>query len=163
MPVSNLTRLISINQTLICIAVLSPVILGLSYFMQYILGYEPCRLCVAQRAPYFLTLATSLCGVFSTKKNAVLLLIVVYFSALLLLSSYHVLIQLGFMPDHCATNAPATIESFKSNLFKPRIPCATTSWSILGISPSTMNAVISIFFIILLIRVRRSICGFTSK
>jgi disulfide bond formation protein DsbB len=157
MTVNNLTKLVSLNQAFAILALFSFVILSISYYMQYFGGHIPCKLCIAQRVPFFLVSFTSIIGIFSSQKKLLLLLNICCLSALFFIASYHFLIQLGVMPDRCVTHQPASIATFKEGLFKPTMPCSTVSWSLLGLSPSALNVLISLFCITLLLRVRSSL------
>ena len=58
-----------------------------AYFIQYVLGHQPCNLCLIERIPYFLSIIVILIFLFIKKfeKITLLILSIIFFSATLLL------------------------------------------------------------------------------
>ena len=68
-----------------------------AYYIEYIMGYQPCNLCLIERIPYLLSLVLLLIN-FKFKINEkylVLILILIFFSSLII-SLYHYGIEQGF-------------------------------------------------------------------
>ena len=133
---------------------LSFFILLTAYFIQYILGYQPCSLCVIERVPYILTI-TILIFYYQFQKNiiffSVLLLLIFAFS--FLISFYHFGIEQGLInePNVCASNNLDLItkESVLKSLQKININCKDVAFKIFGISLTTYNMLISILMFLI--------------
>ena len=72
------------NKTLFFVLILSILILGSAFYIQYVLGYEACNLCIFQRIPYFLAIILVFFNFFIKdigKYIFVLLLIIFSFSS----------------------------------------------------------------------------------
>ena len=71
-----------------------------AYYIEFILGYQPCNLCLIERIPYALALIILIIN-FKFKKNEkflILLLILIFFFSLLV-SIYHFGIEQGFFQE----------------------------------------------------------------
>ena len=72
-----------------------------AYFIQYVLGYQPCNLCLIERIPYiFSIIIISIC-LFTQKfeKITLIILSLIFFSAMLI-AFYHVGIEQGFIKEN---------------------------------------------------------------
>ena len=58
-------------------------------YIEYILGYNPCKLCLYQRMPYIITIFVSFIGYNYYKNEKILTLIIIIFSISVLVSGYH--------------------------------------------------------------------------
>ena len=130
------------------------VTLFLAYVIQYILGFQPCNLCIIERIPYALSLII-LILIYIFKKDqvfySVLLLLIFAFS--LLISFYHFGIEQGFISESsiCASNATdlTTKDQILKSFEEIRISCKDVAFRIFGLSLTTYNIIISLlmFFI----------------
>ena len=73
----------------------SILVLASAYFIEHVLGYEACNLCLIGRFPYFFVIAFSLVF-FCFKKFKKILLILIFISFLVLLSAYFIEYVLGY-------------------------------------------------------------------
>ena len=78
------------------------IILTLSFFsliaalyVEYILGFKPCMLCIYQRIPYAIAILISLIVFFIGNRNILLIILGLTFLSGILLSGYHVSIEKG--------------------------------------------------------------------
>ncbi len=121
--------------------------LAAAFYIEYILGFKPCILCVYQRIPYAIALLISLTVFFVGNRNILLIILGLTFLAGILLSGYHISIEKGFIePIFSCTGenikALEKEEILKSlNNIKP--DCKDVDFSIFGISLATLNFIIS--------------------
>ena len=137
----------NIKKFYIIIFTLSFFSLAAALYIEYILGFKPCILCVYQRIPYAIAILISLTAFFIGNRNILLIILGLTFLAGILLSGYHVSIEKGFIePIFSCTGenieALEKEEILKSlNNIKP--DCKDVDFSIFGISLATLNFIIS--------------------
>jgi disulfide bond formation protein DsbB len=134
--------------------ILNFVILSTAYFIQYIFGYQPCKLCIIERIPYSLAIIILILN-YKFKKDqvfySVLLLLIFAFS--FLISLYHFSIEQGFINEStvCASKNLDLItkEDILNSFQKLQISCKDVAFRIFDLSLTTYNMIISIlmFFI----------------
>jgi len=130
-----------------------------AYFIEYILGYQPCNLCLIERIPYALSIILIILNYFfNQNKQFVILLLILVFAFSLLISFYHFGIEQGFFEESTicgiedANNIISKEELLKQLQLKT-ISCKDVAFSIFGLSLSTFNIVISLVIFILLIKI----------
>ena len=111
-----------------------------AYFIEYVLGHQPCNLCLIERIPYILSLLVLLIN-YKFKKierySIFLILIVFFFS--LLVSLYHFGIEQGFINESalCNVNNSSNIlskEQLLQELQKNNVSCKDVTFRIFGFS-----------------------------
>lgn len=107
--------------------------LGISFFVEYVLGIRPCILCQLQRIPYFMVGGLAILGLCVRWKQGMIRLIQACFLAGLILASYHTCVQFGFLGSPCQ---------------KKRTEQTGSSWRILGIPPPLYNGIFSLAVLI---------------
>ena len=78
-----------------------------AYFVEYILGYKPCNLCLIERLPYFFSIIIILlCLTINKFYKIVFILLTITFAVGTILSFYHFGIEQGFFKESlvCAAN-----------------------------------------------------------
>ena len=71
-----------------------------AYFIEYILGHEPCNLCLIERLPYIFTIIiTSFCLFFKKFEKFFLGILSLIFFIATLISFYHFGIEQGFITE----------------------------------------------------------------
>ena len=129
--------------------------LAAAIYIEYILGFKPCLLCIYQRIPYAIALLTSLTAFFVGNKNILLIILGLTFLAGILLSGYHVSIEKGFIEPifSCTGESIEALEKeeiLKSlNNIKP--DCKDVVFSIFGVSLATLNLIISFVLTIVIV------------
>ena len=126
-----------------------------AYFIEYILGYQPCNLCLIERIPYGLALILIFLN-FVLKENEkfVILLLILIFSFSVVISVYHFGIEQGFVKESavCGLKNSSDIIS-KEELLKQlqvkTISCKDVTFKVFGFSLTTFNIVISLVLLIL--------------
>ena len=120
-----------------------------SLFFEFALGILPCKICMWQRYLFFSILSLSLFSMI-TNYQVFVLLVLGTFVGLICVSTYHALIQFGFVSDPCSVPRVATMEEFWKAINSTTIPCAKITASIFGFPISLVNAISStvIFFLL---------------
>ena len=97
------------------ILIFSLIALISAYFIEYVLGHQPCNLCLIERIPYALSIVL-ITSIFLSKKNSkffVLLLILTFIFALSI-SFYHLGIEQGFFKE----STVCTVKNYSENISK---------------------------------------------
>jgi disulfide bond formation protein DsbB len=121
-----------------------------AYFIQYVLGHQPCNLCLIERIPYvFSTLIISFCLFTKRFEKIVLITLSLTFLCAALLSFYHFGIEQGFIKESlvCDLNSQNTELSKKALLDQLKImpvSCKEVTFKIFGLSLATFNIFISL-------------------
>ena len=145
----------NIKKFFIIIFITSFFSLTVALYVEYILGFKPCILCIYQRIPYAIALLVSLIAFFNGNKKTLLVILGLTFVASVLLSGYHVSIEKGIIePIFSCTgdniNAPEKEEILKSlNNIQP--DCRDVDFSLFGISLATLNFIISFVLTIVIV------------
>ena len=129
-----------------------------AYFIQYILGHQPCNLCLIERIPYLLTIIIiSISFIFKKYEKIYLILLILIFLFLTIISFYHFGIEQGFIKESLVCDLNSKIDSLNAEeilkeLKKETISCAEVTFKILGFSLATINTIISLIISIILIK-----------
>ena len=121
-----------------------------AYFIQYVLGHQPCNLCLIERIPYvFSILIISICSFTKRFEKIVLITLSLTFLCAALLSFYHFGIEQGFIKESlvCDLNSQNTELSKKALLDQLKImpvSCKEVTFKIFGLSLATFNIFISL-------------------
>ena len=130
-----------------------------AYFIQYVLGHQPCNLCLIERIPYiFSIIIISIC-LFTKKfeKISLIILSLTFFVAALL-SFYHLGIEQGFIKESlvCDLNnsdKELSKEALLDQLKKVSVTCKDVTFRIFGLSLATFNVFISIILSAITIKI----------
>ena len=138
------------------IFIISFVAIVTAFFIEYILGYQPCNLCLIERIPYGISIVL-ITTIFILKKNEkfFVLLLVLTFIFSLSISIYHFGIEQGFFQESIVCNIKSfsgdvTKEDLLKQLIEKTISCKDVTFMIFGLSLTSINIVISLIFIITL-------------
>ena len=136
--------------TLNIILCLSIIALCSAYFIEYILSYKPCNLCLIERLPYFLAIIIIFLGLFLNRfEKFILASLSLIFTSATILSLYHVGIEQGFFKESlvCVSNNEMNILNKKDllNEFqKTTVSCKDVEFTLFGLSLATINVIISL-------------------
>ena len=145
--------------TLKIIFLISLISLISAYFIEYILGHQPCNLCLIERIPYVLGITLIILNYFLKKNEQfIILLLILLFSFSFILSFYHFGIEQGFFEESAVCsikNASDTIskEELLEQLQVRIISCKDVTFRIFGFSLTSFNMVISLILTFLLLKV----------
>ena len=126
-------------------------------YIEYVLKYQPCKLCIYQRLPYLAVIFVSLIGFNYSNNDKILIVTIMIFSLSAILSGYHFGIENGIFDEFSAcTNGSSDIlnkskllESLNKNM---PVNCKDATFKILGISLAAINTIFSILIVIFSIR-----------
>ena len=141
------------------IFIFSAIALSSAFFIEYILGHQPCNLCLLERIPYGLSLVL-ISAIFILRKNEkfFILLIIITFIFSLAISFYHYGIEQGFFEESAVCGVKdftenITKEDLLKQLSEKTVSCKDVTFTIFGISLTTYNILLSIILVILLINI----------
>ena len=130
-----------------------------AFFIEYILGHQPCNLCLIERIPYGLSIIIIM-TIFLIKKNQkfLVLLLIITFIFSFAISFYHYGIEQGFLQESSVCAAKDLKESINKEdllrqLSEKTISCRDVTFRIFGLSLTSINIVISLLFIITLLKI----------
>ena len=130
-----------------------------AYFIEYILGHQPCNLCLIERIPYALGLILIILNYTLIKKEQfIILLLILTFAFSLIISFYHFGIEQGFFEESSVCglkNVTDTIskEELLKQLGKKTISCKDVTFKIFGLSLTTINIAISLIVTVILTKI----------
>ena len=125
-----------------------------AFFIEYILGHQPCNLCILERIPYVIAIIIVLLNYkFSQLEKIFLVLLVIVFLTATILSVYHFGIEQGFIEESLVCDlkngSEATSkEEILKQLQEQKVSCKDVTFKIFGLSLTTYNIVISILITI---------------
>ena len=125
-----------------------------AYFIEYILGHQPCNLCVYERIPYFLAILIVLINYKYNKLEKYLTLsLAIIFLIATILSLYHLGIEQGFIKESliCDLEKGANIvdkDEILKQLQQKSISCKDVTFKIFGLSLTNYNIIISLLLTI---------------
>ena len=141
------------------IFIFSAIALSSAFFIEYILGHQPCNLCILERIPYGLSLVL-ISAIFILRKNEkfFILLLIISFIFSLAISFYHYGIEQGFFEESAVCGVKdftenITKEDLLKQLSEKTVSCKDVTFRILGLSLTSINIVLSIIFIITLTKI----------
>ena len=130
-----------------------------AFFIEYVLGHQPCNLCLIERVPYMLSIIITV-TIFFFKKNQrfLVLLLIITFVFSFTISFYHYGIEQGFFQESSVCGIKNLSESLnKEDLLKQlsekTISCRDVTFRIFGLSLTSINIVINLLFIITLLKI----------
>ena len=134
--------------------------LAIAYFIQYILGHEPCNLCLIERIPYLGSLVLiSLIFIINKFEKLIAGIVLLFFVFGSVVSFYHVGIEQGLFSESLVCDSGASsIDMSKQELLKQLqnktpISCKDVTFRFFGLSLATINTVISILLSGIMIKV----------
>jgi len=156
----------NINKYLIFILFFIFIAIITAYFIQYSLGYQPCKLCIYERFPYIVSIILLIAILLNPKYQKITLLILsIVFLCSLFLSFYHFGIEQGFFIESFVCESKSLSESLSKEqlleqLKQNNVSCKDISFTILSLSLATINMVLSfilsLVFLILFINYREN-------
>ena len=138
--------------------IFSFIALSFAYFVEFILGHEPCSLCKIERIPYIGSIILGSLLLFVNRwEKIILIMILLLFLFGSIISIYHIGIEQGVFNESLLcelgmnTNIQNTDELLR-NLEKTPISCKDVTFKIFGLSLATFNAVFSIVISYILLK-----------
>ena len=121
-----------------------------AYYIEYILGYQPCNLCILQRIPYIGSIIIiTFFFIFKRFEKLILFTILILFFFGFIISFYHFGIENNFFQesficnltgDSKITNSSELLKSLKTG----PISCKDVPFKLLGMSLASINTVLTL-------------------
>jgi disulfide bond formation protein DsbB len=146
------------NLILVFILFFVSLVLISAFVIEYGFGHQPCKLCLYERIPYFLSILLIIKILFIKKYERVTLLALsLIFIGSATLAFYHFGIEQGFVSESfvCETrNLSETLskEQLLEQLKQNNISCKDVSFRILGMSLAAINTIFSLILSVMFIR-----------
>jgi len=124
--------------------------LASAFFIQYILGHQPCNLCIFERIPYLLAIIIILLNFkFNQFEKFFILLLTIVFLFGTILSLYHLGIEQGFIQESlvCDLKSGSNLlskEEILKQLQEKNVSCKDVTFKIFGLSLTSYNILISL-------------------
>ena len=142
---------------IVILAIISFTIIS-ALIIQYWLGHEPCKLCLYERIPYFLSMLLIIQIIFIKKYEKITLLILfLVFMSSTVLAFYHFGIEQGFFSESLACTSgdlskTLSKEELLEQLKQNSISCKDVGFRILGLSLAAINTIFSLVLSVIFIR-----------
>ena len=152
------------NTDIILLSILSLLILSVfsAYIIEYGLGHEPCKLCIYQRYPYFVSIFIIL-NIVIIKKYIKLSLLMLSLVSLIgsIVAFYHFGIEQGFFSESLVCDANSldqnlTKEDLLKQLSKNAISCKTVTFRVFGLSLASINTIFSLVLFVIFLKLFRN-------
>ena len=126
-------------------------------YVEYILQYNPCKLCLYQRVPYIIAIFISFVGHNYFKNNKILILIIIIFSISALISGYHFGIENNIFEEFSGCTAKSLEITDKLELLKSLnnniSNCKDVNYKLFGISLAGINLLLSLLIVFYSLRI----------
>ena len=125
-----------------------------AFFIEYVLGHQPCNLCILERIPYVVAIVIILLNYkFSQFEKIFLVLLIIVFLTATILSVYHFGVEQGFIEESLVCDLKngsgvTSKEEILKQLQEQKVSCKDVTFKIFGLSLTTYNIVISILITI---------------
>ena len=133
-----------------------------AYVIEYVLGHEPCKLCVYQRFPYIVSILLVL-SILLIKKNVKIHLLLLSLVSLLgaVLAFYHFGIEQGFFSESIVCESQnlqegLTKQDILKQLKQNTISCKDVNFTLFGLSLASINIIVSFILFMIFVRLYRN-------
>ncbi|MDC0938525.1 disulfide bond formation protein B [Candidatus Pelagibacter sp.] len=133
------------------IFLISVIALVSAFFIEYVLGHQPCNLCILERIPYLLAIIIIILlnFKFSQYEKFFILLLSIIFLAGAIISLYHLGIEQGFIKESlvCDLKSGSNLlskEEILKQLQEKNVSCKDVTFKIFGLSLTSYNILISL-------------------
>ena len=130
-----------------------------AYFIEYVLGLQPCNLCLFERIPYIGALIIIVVNYkFNNLEKYLILLLIFVFLAGTFISLYHLGIEQGFIKESLLCDLKngskiLTKEELLQQLQEKMVSCKDVTFKIFGFSLTTLNLIISLLITIIFTKI----------
>ena len=126
-------------------------------YIEYVLKYQPCKLCIYQRLPYLTAIFVSFIGFNYSNNDKILIIIIMIFTISAIISGYHFGIENNLIEEISSCTNNSLEISNKSKLLETLnksmpVDCKDATFKILGVSLAAINTILSILIVIFSIR-----------
>ena len=132
------------------IFLISVIALVSAFFIEYVLGHQPCNLCILERIPYILTIIIILLTYkFNHLEKFFILLLSIIFLLGAIISLYHLGIEQGLIQESlvCDLKSGSNLlskEEILKQLQEKSVSCKDVTFKMFGLSLTSYNILISL-------------------
>ena len=121
-------------------------------YVEYILGYKACKLCLYQRVPYIFAIFICFIGYNYFKNDKILILVAIIFLISVLISGYHYGVENNIFEEYsgCTSNSLEIIDKIELlNSLKENVAsCKDAIFKLFGMSLAGVNFILSLLIIV---------------
>ena len=122
-------------------------------YIEYVLQYEPCKLCIYQRLPYIAAIFVSLIGYNYSANDKILIIIIMIFVISAIISGYHFGVENNLIKEISSCTNNSLDISNKSKLLESLnksmpVDCKDATFKIFGVSLAAINTILSILIVV---------------
>ena len=126
-------------------------------YIEYMLQYQPCELCIYQRLPYLAAIFVSFIGFNYSNHDQILIVTIIIFALSAIISGYHFGVENNLFDELSACVNDSLDISNKSKLLESLnqimpVNCKDATFKILGVSLAAINTILSVLIVIFSIR-----------
>ena len=121
-----------------------------AFFIEYVLGHQPCNLCILERIPYVVAIVIIILNYkFSQFEKLFLVLLIIVFLSATILSVYHFGIEQGFIEESLVCDLKngsgvTSKEEILKQLQEQNVSCKDVTFKIFGLSLTSYNIIVSL-------------------
>ena len=155
-----MNNIFEIKKFYITIFIISLLSLLIALYIEFFLGYRPCKLCIYQRIPYLVSIFLTFLGINYSKNIFWLYALLLIFFSSFLLSGYHFGIEQEIFKEFsgCTGNSLNIVD--KNELLKllnsDVNSCKNVDFRIFGLSLATINFILSFIIFILILKLLKN-------
>ena len=149
---------LKINTYFKLIFIISSVSIISAYYIELVLGHQPCNLCLIERIPYgFSIILIVINHIFKKNEKFFILLLILVFVFSFMISTYHFGVEQGFFKESAVCGLKNTSELISKEelliqLSKITVSCKDVTFRIFGLSLTTINILLSLFLVVISIK-----------
>ena len=152
-----MNRILEIKKFYSIILIISLLSLLIALYIEFFLGYQPCKLCIYQRIPYLIAIFLTLLGIIFSKNLIWLYSLLLIFFSSFLLSGYHLGIEQEIFKEFSGCTGDSINITDKNELLKllnsEIKSCKNVDFTVFGLSLASINFLLSFFIFVLILKV----------
>ena len=152
-----MNKIFEIKRFYTIIFVISLFSLLIALYIEFVLDYQPCKLCIYQRIPYLIAIFFTFLGISYSKNLIWLYALLLVFILSFILSGYHLGIEQEIFKEFSGCTGNSLNITDKNELLKllnsEVNSCKNVDFRIFGLSLATINFLLSFVIFILIIKV----------
>tara|TARA_Y100001970_G_C13919736_1_gene692823 strand:- start:148 stop:627 length:480 start_codon:yes stop_codon:yes gene_type:complete len=150
-------NIFEIKKFYLIILIISTLSLLIALYIEFFLGFNPCKLCVYQRVPFLIAIFISFLGISFSKNLVWLYILLITFVSNFILSGYHFGIEQEIFNEFSGCTSDSLNITDKNELLKllnsNTNSCKNVDFRIFGLSLATINFLLSSVIIIIMLKV----------
>ena len=152
------------NTNITLLSILSLLILSVfsAYTIEYGLGHKPCKLCIYQRFPYFISIFIIL-NIIIIKRYIKISLLLLSLVSLVgsIVAFYHFGIEQGFFNESLVCEVGSLDQNFSTEdllkqLGNNTVSCKTVTFRVFGLSLASINTIFSLVLFVIFLKLFRN-------